>query len=124
MLSGKKYPQNIRALRPLVEELLRPLFEDETVNIPDMDALERELEQRVSQNRTTRVWVDIVIRPVFLIMLYIRASHESDHLLHQQVCERMLLYVFTAHKYNYSWYGLFYVRSMPWILPCLNMSCC
>ena len=27
MLSGKKFPQNVRALRLLVEELLRPVFE-------------------------------------------------------------------------------------------------
>ena len=29
----------------------------------------------------------------------------------------MLLYMFAAHKYNYSRYGLFYVRSMSWIPP-------
>ena len=76
-----------------------------------MDALELELDRRGSQSRTTRMGVDIVIRPVFLIMLYLRASHESDYLLHQKVSELMLPYMFAAHKYNYSRYGLFYVRS-------------
>ena len=27
MLTGKKYPDNVRALRMLVEELIRPLFQ-------------------------------------------------------------------------------------------------
>ena len=64
-MSGKKYPQNIRALRLLVEELLRTIFEDETVVITNMDELEIELEQRATQSRTTRLWVDMIIRPVF-----------------------------------------------------------
>lgn len=115
MLSGKKYPQNVRALRLLVEELLRPILED--VAISSMDELEKELEERSSKSRTTKLWVDCVIRPVFLIMLYCRASHESDWLLQLKATEMMLPYMFAAHKPNYSRYGLYYVRSMRRLPP-------
>ena len=96
MLSGKKYPQNVRALRLLVEELLRPVLERETIT--SMEDLEKELEQRSSQSRTTKMWVDIVIRPVLIIMLYCRASHENDWLLHLKATEMMIPYMFAAHK--------------------------
>ena len=113
MLSGKKYPQNVRALRLLVEELLRPVIEIDTIT--SMEDLEKELEQRSSQSRTTKMWVDIIIRPVLIIMLYCRASHENDWLLHLKATEMMLPYMFAAHKYNYSRYGLYYIRSMGWM---------
>ena len=37
MLSGKKYPQNVRALRIVVEELLRNVFnQEEVLSYPDL----------------------------------------------------------------------------------------
>ncbi|KAG0715704.1 hypothetical protein GWK47_011350 [Chionoecetes opilio] len=41
----------------------------------------------------------------------------SDWLLHLKATEMMLPYMFAAHKYNYSRYGLYYVRSMTRIQP-------
>ena len=41
MLSGKKFPQHVRALRMLVEELLRPLFGKNSFH--NMDDLLQEL---------------------------------------------------------------------------------
>ena len=82
MLTGEKYPQNARALRLTVEEVLRPVLKDETYDINNMDQLELELEKRAKLSKTTRLWVDIIIRPVFLLLLHERASHESDFLLH------------------------------------------
>ena len=39
MLQGKKYPQNIRALRLLTEELLLPVFEKENARLTSMGDL-------------------------------------------------------------------------------------
>ena len=122
MLSGKKYPQNIRALRLLSEELLRPILESETIT--SMEDLENELEKRSLQSRTTKMWVSVVIRPVLIIMLYCRASHESDWLLHLKATEMMLPYMFAAHKYHYSRYGLYYVRSMTRLHPDILAQFC
>ena len=110
MLSGKRFPQNIRSLRLLVEELLRSILEIESIS--SMKELEEKLENLSSQSRTAKMWISNVIRPVFIIMLYCRASYESDWLLHMKAVEMMLPYMFAAHKYNYSRYGLYYVQSM------------
>ena len=77
-----------------------------------MDELETLLDKLATQSRTTKLWVDNVIKPTFLIMMFCRATHESDWLLHIKVAESMLPYMFAAHKFNYARYGLYYVRSM------------
>jgi hypothetical protein len=35
MLNGKKFPENVRALRIVVEEVLRPVFQKETLTCMD-----------------------------------------------------------------------------------------
>ena len=77
-----------------------------------MEDLETELEKRSLQSRTIKIWVSVVIRPVLIIMLYCRASHVSDWLLPIKATEMLLPYMFAAHNYNYSRYGLYYVQSM------------
>ncbi|XP_041366765.1 atrial natriuretic peptide receptor 1-like [Gigantopelta aegis] len=74
MLSGKKYPQNVRALRMLVEELLRHVFAK--YDLESMGYLEQILDDIASQNRTAKLWVDCLIKPLFTILkeiIYARA---------------------------------------------------
>ena len=117
MLQGKKYPQNIRALCLLTEELLRPVFEKENARLTSMGDLEDVLDELSAQSRTTKVWVNNVIKPTFPMMIVCRASHEGDWPLHITTAEAMVAYMFAANKYNYSRYGLYYVRSMTWLGP-------
>jgi hypothetical protein len=77
MLQGKKYPQNVRALSLLTEELLRPAFEKNPL-LTNMDDLETLLNELTTQSRTTNMWVFNVIKPTFLMMMFCRASHEGD----------------------------------------------
>ena len=52
MLTGKKFPQNMRALRLVVEELLRPLFEAENMNcFRDLESI---LEDIARESRTAK----------------------------------------------------------------------
>ena len=44
VLSGKKYPQNVRALRLLTEEILRPVFDHNVDHLHSMDDLETVLQ--------------------------------------------------------------------------------
>ena len=53
MLQGKKYPHNVRALRLLTEELLRPVFMKDNLHISSMDELEKILNELSSHSRTT-----------------------------------------------------------------------
>ena len=68
MLQDKTYPQNIRALRLLTEELLRPVFEKENTRLTSMGDLEDVLGELAAQSRTTKMWVNNVINPTFLMM--------------------------------------------------------
>ena len=74
MLQGKKYPQNIRALRLLTEELLRPAFEKENARLTSMGDLEDVLDELSAQSRATKMWVNNVIKPTFPMMRFCRAT--------------------------------------------------
>ena len=76
MLSGKKYPQNFRALRMLVEELIQCLLQEEHVS--SFFDLIRLLDDRSSRKRTTRLWIDNVIKTTLIMMNVSRAGHEAD----------------------------------------------
>ena len=67
MLSGKKFPQNVRAMRLVVEELLRGTMNDD--NVTTMDELLSRLEKAASVSKTSKLWVDCFIKPVFIMML-------------------------------------------------------
>ena len=56
ILTGKKYPDNLRALRMLVEEIIRPLFQ--TQNLGCMADLRRALDQAAAHSRTAKLWVN------------------------------------------------------------------
>ena len=76
MLSGKTFPQNVRALRMLVEELLRPLFGKKIFH--NMDDLLQELDAISVKSKTSQLWVESLIKPIFVILKYIRAEREAD----------------------------------------------
>ena len=54
MLTGKRFPQNVRALRLTVEELLRPIFLGHSEEIKTMSDLIRILDELATQSRTSR----------------------------------------------------------------------
>ena len=108
MLSGKNFPQNFRALRIVVEELLR----DFILNHSNMEEMQSFLTTISSQSRTSKLWVNNLIRPVLYMMLYVRAEREGDWLLHIYSVTRMVPYFFAAGHPNYARYGLYYLNDM------------
>jgi len=59
-------------------------------------------------NRTAKVWVDCLIRAVFIMMLYVRAEREADWPLHIQAMKFMIPYFFAAGHINYARFITFY----------------
>ena len=110
MLAGKTYPDNVRALRMLVEELIRPFFQIQ--NMLRMDDLQHSLNDTASHSRTAKlcIWVNYVIKPVFTIMKYARAEREADWPLHLASVHEMMPLFFAASHFNYARYGLYYLR--------------
>ena len=78
-LSGKKFPQNVRALRMMAEEVVRGLFMDH--HFENTEDLMKALDQIASESRTVKLWVEILVKPVLLMMTYVRAECEGDWLL-------------------------------------------
>ena len=110
MLTGKKFPQCVRDLRMLVEELLWPILKDGTID--SHSKLQDILQKRSSESRTTKMWGDVVIKPVFLSLMYIRAEREGDWPLHLEAVEAMLPLFYAADHINYAQDGLYYLKSM------------
>ena len=107
MLNGKKFPQNVRALRIIVEELLRKIIQDSKV--ASYDEIMWHLDDISGNNRAAKLWVNIVIKSVFIMMLYIRAERECDWPLHLEAVKQMMPYFYASGHVNYARYGLFYL---------------
>ncbi len=104
MLTGRKYPQNVRALRLLVEKILRSVFDEN--DMESMEYIHRVLEAISEKSRTAKLWIDCLILPVFTMLKYIRAERESDWLLHLDTVRSMVPLFFAADHAHY------YLRSM------------
>ena len=92
MLSGKTFPYNIRALRLLVEEILR----GHITNLESYQEMMDALHDVSSRSRTAKHWVEKLIKPVFLIITFVRAEREGDWQLDLYACSQMLPYFFAA----------------------------
>ena len=80
MMSGKKFPQNVRALRMMAEEVVCGLFMDH--HFENTEDLMKALDQIASESRTVKLWVEILVKRVLLMMTYVMAEREGDWLLH------------------------------------------
>ena len=69
MLSSKNFPENLRALKMVVEELLRGSIDD-VIKYDDLSAFLQTLTDRYSKRK---LWVDNLIRPAFDMMLFVSA---------------------------------------------------
>ena len=118
LLSGKKFPQNVRALRIVTEELLRPLL-DYHQELHSTKELTEYLALESQKSNTTKLWVDCLIKPVLIMMKFVRAEREGDWPLHLCAVEEMLPYFFASSHVNYARYGLYYLRSMQRLHPTL-----
>ena len=108
LLSGKNFPQNVRALRLVVEELLRSISEQ----IESYDEMLSILEERARVSRTAKLWVNWLVQPVLIMMLFIWAEREAEWPLHLLAVKLMRPYFFAAGHLNYARYGLYYLSSM------------
>ena len=82
MMTGKKFPMNIRALRFAVMELLKGFIDD----IYSYEDLEKRMEYLAQNSMIAEYWINNLIRPVFLMMLFVRAEREGKFPLHLYPC--------------------------------------
>ena len=58
------------------------------------------------------MWIDAFIKPVFLMMLYVRAVGEGDWPLHIQSVKLVMPYFCSSGHNNYARYGSHYLKSI------------
>ncbi|MCP3850965.1 MAG: hypothetical protein GY694_12115 [Gammaproteobacteria bacterium] len=108
MLNGKKFPQNVRALRMVAEELLREFLRKN--NFENNNELLKALDQLASESRTAKTWIDVLIK--LLMMKFVKAEREGDWFLHLDTFRKMLPYFFAAGHVNYARYGVYYLQTI------------
>ena len=109
MLIGKKFPMNVRALRKVTLELLKGHIDDKITSYSDFLTF---FEYISSRNVLAEHWVKNLIKPVLLMMLYIRAERIGEFSLHLYACKEMIPYFFAAAHWNYARDSICYLRSM------------
>ena len=92
----------------LVEELLRPVFQEHP-ELCNMQDLLQVLEELSVESRNAKMRLSCVIKPVFTILKYVRAERESDFALHMACVKDMIPLFFAANHFNYARYGLYYL---------------
>lgn len=102
MLTGKKFPQNVRALRMVTEEILHTILTEQRDQIGSHTQLMDILEQKATKSRTAQVWLNNLIKPVFIMMVFIRAEREADWPLHLYAVTEMIPYFFASGHFNYA----------------------
>ena len=70
------------------------------------------LETKASQSKTTQWWVENLVKPIFIMMLFVRAEREVDWPLHLWAVKEMIPYFFAAGHWNYARYATYYLHSM------------
>ena len=91
-------------------QLLRNLIQD--IKVASYDELMLHLDDISGNSRTEKLWVSVVIKSVFITMLYIRAERDCGWPLHMEAVKQMMHSFYASGHVNYARYGLFYFRSM------------
>ena len=106
MLTGKKFPQNMRALQLVAEECIRDVV---TNRYEESNSVIEILEQRAKVSRTSKLWFDCLGKPVLII---VHAEREGDWPLHLYAASEMIPYFAAAAHWNYFRYGIVYLMKM------------
>jgi len=116
MINRRMFLQDACALRILVEELLKPVFDENA--IISMGDLEKMLTKIAESSRTAKLWVMCFIRPIFTTNTHITANREEDWTLHLAMEKEMGLLFFAVGHFNYA--QLFCTICVTWRL-CYKM---
>ena len=106
MLIGKKFPMNIRALLLVILELLRGLVDE----IVDYDDLIFFLDSLAIKSYLAKHWVNNLIKPILIMMLYVRGERQGEFALYLYAYIQMLPYFIAASPWNYVRDGVPYMR--------------
>lgn len=77
-----------------------------------MDELIKYLDYFVDKSKMVKLWIDCLIKLVFIMMFYVRVEREGDWFFYLVVVRKMFLYFFFLFYVNYVRYGFYYLCFM------------
>ena len=89
-------------MRLVLEEMLRSTMSDGSIST--MEELLTRLDHAASASNTSKLWVDCFIKPVFIVMLYVRDELESDWPFGS--CKANAAIFYASPHLNYARYGI------------------
>ena len=94
----------------VVEVVLEPIISD--LSLQGYEGFIATLEARGQESRMCKLWLDCLIKPVLLMMAYVRAEREGEWLLHVYCVKAMMPYFFAAGHQNYVRSDLVHLRAI------------
>jgi len=91
----------------LVEELLRRILDTRVCHDDLMDMFEL----IASHRRITQLWVDNLIKPVFIIMIFVRAEQEVYWPLNIWTVNIMMPFFFYTGHFNYARFEIMHINN-------------
>ena len=89
MLTGKNFPpKNTRALRIVVKQVLHQIL----CEVNTVDELMQKLKASASKRRTAKHWVENLVLPVLLMLIFIRAERDGKWVLHLWAVNEMIIF--------------------------------
>ena len=76
------------------------------------------LQDLSTKSQLAEHWVENLINPVFLMMIYIQTEREVDFCLHRYACMKMIPYFFAAGHRNYARDSIVDMRTMEELPDC------
>ena len=106
--NGKAWTNALWAYRLIIAVLLRSFYSNGAKTYLELsDYLEA-----AREHPTGRLWVDCLIKPTLITLMFLRGERNGDFLLQQHCLNAMLPYFFAAGHHNYARYLSWYVRHM------------
>ena len=114
IVNGKAWTNALRAYRLIIAVSLENFFSNGAKTYEELSAY---LES-VREHPTGKLWVDCLVKPTLLSLMFLRAERNGDFLLEQHCLKEMLPYYFAAGHQNYARYLSWYVRQMENLPQC------
>ena len=91
----------------MVEE---ELFRETLSNVEGQDDPMEQLDTQTALS-TSKIWVDILIKPMLIMMIFVRAERKGDWPLHMWEVQQMIPYFFASGHTNCARYGLHFLMT-------------
>ena len=84
----------------MTEEVLKHIPAEQ--HFKSTDELITALDERAQHSRTVKQWVDVLVKPVLLILNFVRTEREGNWLLHLATFKEIMPYCFATGHGNYA----------------------